>query len=1136
MRDLNGKGLIDSGRELFGDNTVLTTGPNVGKNATDGFAALRDLDSNADGKFDASDAAFSSVKIWKDLNQDGISQSTELFSFAEQGVQAINLSATATNINLGGGNTQTFAGSFTRVGGGTGAAATAELVGNLLLSSNNFYRQFNDDPALAPEALALPGMQGSGWVRDLRPAMSLGTPQALVLQTAVDAFATATTRDAQMAALDSVVHAWGGTSSMLTSIDVSTGAAFSSWDHVSGQYQLSSMTGVQWFAQEFPAVYAKWVALERFNGDRIIERLLTSMPTVWENGHVVGWMPWVIASQPQRDLLDQAYDALKDSIYDALVVQTRLKPYLDSIELVIDDSGISFNTAPVGALLDTRKAADERNAIIDLVELNRYTSPTLVATGFDGSGKLSDWVHVLPSGSALRTELASLNVFVDAATAGSGQRDIYLGDAGANVFSAGEGDDLVRGGAGNDSLSGNQGDDYLEGNAGADTLYGNDGTDSLSGGTENDALFGGAGVDVLNGGAGDDVMNGEGDADTLDGGVGNDTLSGGEGNDTYLFGKGDGQDFLSYDYDPVAGKLNTLQFKAGVAPSEVVVTRSGFDLVLSIAGSTDKVTVQHFFYADQLDNGYSPLQQVKFADGTVWNTNAIAAKVFAGSATAETLVGTTISDTINGLAGNDVISGRGGADTLNGGVGDDTLNGEGDADTLDGGVGNDTLSGGEGNDTYLFGKGDGQDFLSYDYDPVAGKLNTLQFKAGVAPSEVVVTRSDFDLVLSIAGSTDKVTVQHFFYADQLDNGYSPLQQVKFADGTVWDSTTLQATLASNIVTGTTGVDVLAGTADADRLLGLDGNDTLTGAAGNDWLDGGIGTDRMTGGAGNDVYVVNATADVVTELANEGNDTVRASVSLAIGTNVENLVLTGATAINGTGNAADNRLFGNAAANVLDGKVGADAMAGGAGNDTYVVDNAADTVLELASEGTDTVKVGLNWTLDTDLENLTLTGTTAINGTGNGSNNVLTGNSAANVLTGGTGNDTLKGGAGNDEYVVGRSHGADTVQENDATAGNTDVLRFLSGVSTDQLWFRQIGSNLEVSIIGTSDKTTISSWYSGTAYHVEQFKTSDGKTLLDSKVNALVDAMAAFSPPSPGQTTLPTAYQTALNPVIAANWQ
>jgi hypothetical protein len=111
-----------------------------------------------------------------------------------------------------------------------------------------------------------------------------------------------------------------------------------------------------------------------------------------------------------------------------------------------------------------------------------------------------------------------------------------------------------------------------------------------------------------------------------------------------------------------------------------------------------------------------------------------------------------------------------------------------------------------------------------------------------------------------------------------------------------------------------------------------------------------------------------------------------------------------------------------------------------------------------------------------------------------------------------------------------------VTENDGTAGNTDLVRFLDGIATDQIWFRKVGTNLEVSIIGTSDKLTVGSWYSGTAYRVEQFKTADNRTLLDTKVDALVQAMAAFSPPAAGQTTLPPTYQTALAPVIAANWQ
>jgi subfamily B ATP-binding cassette protein HlyB/CyaB len=121
------------------------------------------------------------------------------------------------------------------------------------------------------------------------------------------------------------------------------------------------------------------------------------------------------------------------------------------------------------------------------------------------------------------------------------------------------------------------------------------------------------------------------------------------------------------------------------------------------------------------------------------------------------------------------------------------------------------------------------------------------------------------------------------------------------------------------------------------------------------------------------------------------------------------------------------------------------------------------------------------------------------------------------------------------YVLGRGYGAELVQENDATAGNTDVARFLNGITDDQIWFRHVGNDLEVSLIGTTDKETLQNWYLGSQYHAEQFKTSDGHVLLDSSVQNLVNAMAAFAPPAVGQTTLPPSYQSALNPVIVANW-
>jgi Ca2+-binding RTX toxin-like protein len=261
--------------------------------------------------------------------------------------------------------------------------------------------------------------------------------------------------------------------------------------------------------------------------------------------------------------------------------------------------------------------------------------------------------------------------------------------------------------------------------------------------------------------------------------------------------------------------------------------------------------------------------------------------------------------------------------------------------------------------------------------------------------------------------------------------------------------------------------------------------------------------------------------------------------------VENLNLAGVSAINGTGNTLANTITGNSADNVLDGGTGTDTLIGGAGNDTYILNVATDIVTENANEGTDTVKTGVTYTLAANVENLTLTGTSAVNGTGNALNNVLSGNSAINTLTGAAGNDTLDGGAGadrlvggtgNDTYWLGRGYGVDSITENDATAGNADVARFDATVSNDQLWFVKNGNNLDVSIIGTSDKFTVTNWYLGSQCHVEQFKTANGKTLLDSQVQNLVSAMAAFSPPAAGQTTLPANYASSLNTVIAANWQ
>ena len=256
----------------------------------------------------------------------------------------------------------------------------------------------------------------------------------------------------------------------------------------------------------------------------------------------------------------------------------------------------------------------------------------------------------------------------------------------------------------------------------------------------------------------------------------------------------------------------------------------------------------------------------------------------------------------------------------------------------------------------------------------------------------------------------------------------------------------------------------------EGATGGSGTDTLIGNNANNRLDGRAGKDTMIGGLGNDTYVVDNAADVTTEtsmLATE-IDTVQSSVTRTLGANLEKLVLTGAAAINGTGNALNNTLTGNAAANtlkggagndVLNGGAGIDTMIGGPGNDTYVVDNAADVTTETSMLATeiDTVQSSVTRTLGANLEKLILTGAAAINGTGNALNNTLMGNAAVNRLSGGLGNDSLSGGAGNDVLIGGTGKdiliggtGSDIFDFNAITESvvgtNRDVITdFLNGV-------------------------------------------------------------------------------------------
>jgi Ca2+-binding RTX toxin-like protein len=964
--DSNGNGIIDDINELIGD---------LGRS---GFAELITYDLNNDRVINANDTVWTQFRVWLDSNSNGLTDTGELRTLASLNIRSIDLRYTAVNFTAEGNRIHEQS-IFEYTNGTTG------LVADIWFDISNVAT--NSSVGLTGNITIdnLPDICGRGDVRSLRSVMLVDA----ALATLVTSFATQNLYNLVnvRSQAEQIIYRWAG----VQSVDPSSRGGLFDGRRLAA---LESFLGTPFLvqgnrnpnAQAVANLDSSWNSLV----DGILSRLLMSGPLRSAMANSVVYIPEVdrlLTVQTPSELLSAFRSQAPTG--DGLTIAGYWAAVLPLAREIIQDIGgdpssSAFTTAVANALQ---------------------------ATG------LSPFSDLLNNGIFPLVPIPAILQVAGAYRLSSNNDSLWLNQDRHAVY-GGDGNDFVAveplwaqsqhmdGGSGNDQLFGGSSDDWIDGGMGADTMAGGGGNDTytvddpgdvvveasgagedhvrstitytLTNDLEHLTLLGTAAINGI-GNASANRIIGNTAANRLEGFAGNDTLDGGAGADTMVGGLGAdlyrvdiiGDVILEAgtDIDTVEAAIS---YTLGARLENLVLIGSALNgtgnaLNNRLTGNALNNILDGGAGNDGMEGGLGDDTYIVDSSSD-WISEAASAGTDAVRASISFSLGSNLENLE--LTGASDINGSGNS-------GDNRITGNSGDNRIDGGNGADTMIGGDGDDTYVVDNASDvvTEAISPDIDSVEIALAAYTLSANVENLQLFV------------GWNDNIN----------------------RNGT--------GNNLSNLITGSNGINTLSGLDGDDQLFGNNGNDTLLGGNGNDQLDGGLGDDRMEGGAGDDRYVVNSALDVVVEAAASGTDTVESSISFILGANVENLLLTGNSwdALDGQGNAQNNRLTGNNGNNNLDGGMGADTMAGGGGNDTYTVDDPGDVVVELQASGSDHVRSSISYTLGAFIENLTLLGTGNINASGNLSANTIIGNTGNNVIIGGLGIDTLTGGTGSDVF-------------------------------------------------------------------------------------------------------------------------